>query len=260
MALFKSHKGYRNFSDSIRNKYRYAFGKEAVEFLIQLEAKLREDPGELKQGTTLCRAQLGHDYRPLLDDKRNIIDEVPCAFKPQRMKPLKDRAKDGRVNPKGIPCLYLSTNRETAIAEIKPATGQYVSVGYFEINKDCKLANLVIEKRSRSIYIGDPPEDKIEEIVLGDVTYAFSRPVQSDEQTADYAPTQVIAEHLRRAGFDGIYYRSNLGPGMNIALFDIDAADLKACDLFEIGEIKYAFSLADSTYHTNKKKLRKKKR
>jgi hypothetical protein len=28
----------------------------------------------------------------------------------ERMKPLKDRAQEGRVNPKGIPCLYAANS------------------------------------------------------------------------------------------------------------------------------------------------------
>ena len=232
-----------------------------LKFLKHLQERIKDDPAELRRGSALFRAQLGHDYRQITDNDGNALYEVPCAFRPERMKSLKDRAKEGRTNPKGIPCLYLSTDKETAIAEVRPAQGQYVSLGYFEVAKDCKLANLVIEKTSYNIYLGEPPDEKIDEIVLGDVTYAFSHPIQSDEQTADYAPTQVIAEHIRKAGYDGIYYRSNLGPAMNIALFYLEAAILKACDLFQIGTIKYSFSEADSTYYVpgNKKSEKKMK-
>jgi hypothetical protein len=248
MPAFKSHKCYWQFADSIINKYRYAIHADAAEFLQQLEIKLKEDPGILKKGTKLCRAQIGHDFRPLMDNEGNAVDQIPCAFKQERMKPLRNRAKDGRINPKGIPCLYLSTNLETAIAEVRPAQGQFLSLGYFEVLRDCTLANFTVERNRHIIYLDEPPEEKIEEIVLGDLTNAFSKPVNSGDQTAHYAPTQVIAEHVRRAGYDGIYYRSNLGPKMNIALFDLDVATLIACDLFIIDSIKYTFTEADNRY------------
>ncbi len=248
MATFKTYKSYWHFAHSIAKSYRYAFAIEAVEFLQQLKAKLEEDPAHLSQGAKLCRAQVGHNYGSLKDDKGNIVDHVPCAFGPERMKPQRDRAKEGRVNPKGIPCLYLCTDQETAIAEVRPAQGQLVSVGYFKILKDCKLASFTVERNRHVIYLNEPPADKVDDIVLGDLTYAFSRPVTPDDQIADYAPTQVIAEYVRHLGYDGVYYRSNLGPGMNIALFDVDAAALKACDLITINDIKYSFSQADNTY------------
>ena len=248
MSAFKSHKSYWQFANSIIEKYRYTIDEDSLEFLQQLINKLKEDTGILKKGSTLCRAQIGHDFRPLVDDEGNAVDQIPSAFKPERMKPLRDRAKEGRINPKGIPFLYLATNLETAIAEVRPAQGHFVSLGYFEILRECKLANFTVERNRNIIYLGEPPEEKIEEIVVGDLTYAFSRPVNAGDEKASYAPTQLIAEHFRRDGYDGIYYRSSLGPGMNIALFDIDVASLRACDLYIINSIKYTFTKADNTY------------
>jgi hypothetical protein len=253
MAIFASHDSYWTFAHSIHREYRHAFSDEAIDFLDRLGKKLSEDPAYLKKTTSLCRAQLGHDYRAIEDDRGNEVDQTPCAFEPERMKPLRDKAREGRVNPKGIPCLYLSTNRETAIAEVRPSKGAFVSLGYFDVIKDCKLANFSAEHKWHIVF-ENPPEGKIDEIVLGHLTYAFSRPVEIDDTTAEYAPTQVIAEYVRKIGYDGIYYRSDLGPGMNIALFDLDAAELRACDLFMVNGIKYSYVPVDNTYVISKKK------
>ncbi len=43
----------------------------------------------------------------------------------ERMKPRKDRAQEGRVNPKGIPCLYVATDAETD--DGNPALGRFSS-------------------------------------------------------------------------------------------------------------------------------------
>ena len=51
------------------------------------------------------------------------------------------------------------------------------------------------------------------------------RRTASDDR-ADYAATQIVAELFRQNGFDGIAYRSSSGPGHNIALFDLNAANV----------------------------------
>jgi hypothetical protein len=71
---------------------------------------------------------------------------------------------------------------------------------------------------------------------------------RSDDQ-ADYAPTQILAELFKKAGADGVVYKSNFGEdGFNIALFDPEAADLINCGLFVVESMKLAFAEADQFY------------
>jgi len=66
-------------------------------------------------------------------------------------------------------------------------------------------------------------------------------------------PTQILAEEFKRAGLDGIAYRSNFGEnGYNIAIFDIDAADLLNCGLYRIDKIEMQFSEQDNPYSVTK--------
>jgi hypothetical protein len=81
----------------------------------------------LSVGRIFWRAQLGHDWREERQDGE--VFEVQCAHSSQRMKPRRDRAPEGRVNPKGIPCLYLATTKEAAMSEVRPWMGSYISVG-----------------------------------------------------------------------------------------------------------------------------------
>ena len=65
---------------------------------------------------------------------------------------------------------------------------------------------------------------------------------------ADYTATQIIAELLKKANYDGISYRSNFGEnGYNIALFDIDSAKLLNCGLHQVDAINMKFSQAGNT-------------
>ena len=77
----------------------------------------------------------------------------------------------------------------------------------------------------------------------------FARPVGRDDDIATYVPTQIIAELFRSEGYDGLAYRSNFGDGgYNIALFDIDAANLLNCQLQRVDAVKIEFSMQDNAY------------
>lgn len=55
--------------------------------------------------------------------------------------------------------------------------------------------------------------------------------------------TQVIAEKFRHEGFDGVVYKSLLGQGFNIALFDLEAAEIRSCELHRTEKINCEFKL-----------------
>ncbi len=64
----------------------------------------------------------------------------------------------------------------------------------------------------------------------------------------EYVPTQIIAETLKFRAFDGIAYRSSLGEGHNIALFDLRAASLISCHLFETRQLSFEFHETANPY------------
>ena len=70
------------------------------------------------------------------------------------------------------------------------------------------------------------------------------------DDTADYAPTQVIAEVFRSEGYDGIAYKSAFGKkGYNIVLFNPDDAELTGCTLFEARSLKFGFEQWGNPYY-----------
>ena len=103
------------------------------------------------------------------------------------------------------------------------------------------------------IYFEEPPPEEIENAVWSYIDRAFAEPMTRSDDTADYAATQIIAELFKRAGVDGIAYKSNFGEdGYNIALFDIDAADLINCGLYKVDNIDMKFSEQDNPYFVKK--------
>lgn len=119
------------FQHSVEKNARYVRDADVEHFLaaVRKTGKTRSD--HIENGTYLWRAQLGHDWRTCNDpDEHEWEEEAP--YSPERMKPLKDRAREGRANPKGIPYLYLATAKETALAEVRPWVGSKVSVPYLK--------------------------------------------------------------------------------------------------------------------------------
>jgi hypothetical protein len=261
-ANFKSWNSYWDFARTVRTKHRYVWPKNVEEFLAGVAITAQNRRLALKKGWITWRAQLGHGWRTEGHGKDEF--EVPSAHAPKRMRPLPDRAYDGRANPKGIPCLYLATQKETAISEVRPWIGSYVSVGQFKLLRPTEIVDCSHEKPSNMFYFGEPSPEEAEKAVWSDIDRAFSEPMTRSDDTADYVSTQILAELFKREGFGGIGYKSKFGErGYNIALFDVTAADLINCNLVRIETIKFESKDADNPYFVRKyyqSKSRSKKR
>lgn len=212
------------------------------------EAVLATSRGRIQEvpaGQTLWRAQIGYALRELDDQHFEV------AFCVTRMKPPVDwlvegRSPEGRINPKGIPFLYSSTQTGIAIAEVRPSRGALVSVAQLRTNRDIRLINCTTdeEKIRNIIYFKEPEGGERTRAVWRDIDRAFSEPVSASDDRADYAATQLIAELFRKDGLDGIAYRSAFGLGHNIALFDPNAADVTAApQLMEVTDLRLRYSL-----------------
>jgi hypothetical protein len=68
------------------------------------------------------------------------------------------------------------------------------------------------------------------------------------DDTAEYAPTQIVAELFRENGLDGLGYRSALGSGHNLALFDLECADVINGQLICLDRLEIEYSQADNPY------------
>jgi hypothetical protein len=73
------------------------------------------------------------------------------------------------------------------------------------------------------------------------------------DDSADYVATQILAELFKKEGFEAIAYKSNFDEdGFNIALFDINAADLINCALYKVTDLDIKFSQQDNPYFVSK--------
>ena len=255
MSEFKSWDSYGAFSRRIRGKRRFVWDPADEEFLRQLAITSKSRVRNMKSGTGLWRAQLGYEMREDYFDGK-YAGELPTAYLPERMKPKQGRAREGRANPKGIPVLYLATRPETAMSEVRPWVGSWISCAHLETTRSLKIIDLTLGKDQKfAIYFEEPDPPKREESVWSQIGHAFSTPVSSIYETADYEPTQVIAELLKTEGYDGISYTSAFGDdGQNVALFNLDDAEIMSCALHDVRSVEFNFRQFENPYFIVDKK------
>ncbi len=240
MAEFKSYRSYIKFGWTVKKSNRYIHPPEVEEFLECVWETSEKRRRTVPQESYLWRAQLGNDWIECKQDE-NIWEE-PTPYSQERMKPDAPHACEGRLNPKGIPFLYLSTDRETAMAEVRPAVGSLVSVGQFKTLRPLQVVDCsVSHNRGPFLCLEEPEPEKREESVWADIDRSFSEPVSPSDVVADYVATQIIAELFKDKGMDGIYYKSLLGKEDNLALFDLNSAVSVNCSLYRAKTVEFQF-------------------
>ncbi len=155
---------------------------------------------------------------------RARIQESDVPFPAEQMgAPPGKRASQGRANPAGIPYLYLASTADTAIAEIRPHTGEIASVAEVSVPSDLNIVDL----RQPRVTVSPfwlPSENEVA-LLRGDLEFLvdlgkeLTRPVLPQAAAIDYIPSQYICEFIKNRGHDGVMYRSSVGDGVNIALF-----------------------------------------
>lgn len=175
-----------------------------IKWLIQLELHSNEFP------STWYRARLLH--------QEELFNTNEMGAPPKRL------ATHGRANPAGIPYLYLASTQSTAVAEIRPHTGERICVANFTTPNDLKVVDLRNPRKSVSPFVLDDEEDI--GFLRGDIGFLtrlgeeLTRPVLPRAAAIDYVPSQYLCEFIKKLGYDGVMYRSSVGEGMNLALFD----------------------------------------
>lgn len=247
MADFPLWQSYATFAFAVKRKQRF-FRTPEIEAFLQLVLETSQNRQKvIPTGSVFWRAQLGHDWRVVRQGSEEFDDIV--AHPPERMKPLNHSPAEGRVNPKGIPCLYLSTDSNTAMSEVRPWVGKHTSVGQFKTMRDLRIIDCSVEHAEDfTFYFEEPPSPERERSVWRDIDRSFSEPVAADDISADYAPTQVLSEYFKHSGFDGIVYKSLLGGAFNIALFDLSAAEIVNCSVHLARGVSFKFDEIANPY------------
>lgn len=242
MADFEWWEDYDEFARFVKTEMRHLRDAKTQAFLDAALRTAMKRKRILEARTALWRAQLGHEFGRYCGRTKDGYKVTGVTMKPlnaNRMKPLSDRAYEGRINVKGIPCLYLANEMATAMTEVRPWVGSHVSIAQFVTLRDLILVDCSSD--TEVPYMGNEDPASIEHYVWWNINEAFSEPVTRADDVADYAPTQVLAETFRSGGADGLLYGSRFGKGKNIALFDLDAAEQTDCKLYQVEGVTLKF-------------------
>ena len=242
MSQFKSPMSYSHFARRVRRRSRFSRSADDEAFLEEVVRTARMRIRDVPAGLELWRAQLGHDWKPAYEGDQ-CRGTLPDPYPPKRMKPVPEHAAGGRANPRGIPVLYLSTHKETAMSEVRPWPGSLISCALFHIVRPLKIVDfsLFSDRAPTAIFCGPDPSER-EEAVWTDIDRAFSKPMVHGDASTTYVPTQLLAELFRERGYDGIAYKSVFGSDCyNIALFDLADAELTSCHIFEAESLEFQF-------------------
>jgi hypothetical protein len=245
---FACWQSYQNFARRVQRGFRYVWQKEVQAFLDTVLATLKERDITIPSGSLLYRARMGINYRIQEDEQGNELGEEPVGYGSEEMKPLREKAGEGRANPAGIPVLYLGTSEQTAISEVRPWIGSDVSVAQFKTTRALRAVDLSRGHGQSSLFhltfgelFGEKTVEaaKKEKLVWINIDNAFSKPVTRSEHSVDYVPTQILTELFRSTGYDGIVYRSQFGnEGYNVALFDLAAAEAINCAPYRVSAVE----------------------
>jgi hypothetical protein len=161
--------------------------------------------------------------------------------------PPSDEAAAGRANSDGIRCLYLASDLDTAIHEIRAGIFDYVSVGRFELTQDIVIVDLkAINHISPFIDECDPLQHAINKENLNRINIEIGRTLRRSDSVLDYIPTQYIADFIKSISYDGkpeysgIEYDSTINPsGQNLAIFYPELFTCTDVGVYHIKELRY---------------------
>jgi len=190
---------------------------------------------ELPAGTLLYRARLGYDreaegdYRPF---SGSDIGAPPSC-----------KASAGRANTKDQVVLYCADQKETALAEMRPARGEYVSVAELSVRNELRIADLSRDHDWPNPFTSQSLSYDVEFVHL---LYAFAKelatPLRHKDDVIDYLPSQRLVQVFKQAGVDGIRYPSAMAPeGTNIVLFNPEVVEIGDSELIEITKINIEY-------------------
>ncbi|MBT3879405.1 MAG: RES family NAD+ phosphorylase [Candidatus Scalindua sp.] len=180
------------------------------------------------------------DYSKELYRARISIGSKPFPID-QMGKPPESNVSEGRANPVGIPYLYTATDPKTAIEEIRPHKGEYVSIAKFVVINDLKLVDLRNPRKTISPF--SLSEDGLSQL-YSDMEYLcslgeeLSKPVVPRHARLEYLPSQYLCELIKNNGFDGVVYKSSVGSGDNYAIFNDEKLNGIDVEQYEVSETR----------------------
>lgn len=224
-GIFSGHT-WSEFSREIKEKNRFCNRYFRAE---QLASFLSYSTPKYSKGTELFRAR--------------ICDRAEGFTKDEMGQPPIGKRKPGRVNPEGIGVLYLTSDEQTALREVRASAFDYVTIGKFKLLKDIRVVDISgLNCISPAVYSSSIESLAANMEIFSDIAKEIAKPLRRNDSSLEYLPTQFITEFIKSKGYAGVSYTSTMGTGgVNIAAFDETMFECVSVHVVEVKSIKYSF-------------------
>jgi hypothetical protein len=209
--------GYVNWNESKKLLLENNYTEVLPQFHILFHALLHRTMTTVPAGKVYSRARIGFDVQKERGKLSQAIIEKKIPYREKNiLAPPPNITPSGRANRERISYYYLASTIATAIAEVRPHPGHYVSIANFELTENIKVANL--SSFGIKDYIGSE-EDFDNYVALRAFAYEFEFPITPDAKNR-YLFSQMLSDIIKMSGLDGIMFNSSIGKGVNIVVFD----------------------------------------
>ena len=183
----------------------------------------------IKKGAVFFRGRINEDVNKLYTRKKELG------------MPPREKARAGRVNPYGIPCLYLTDMVDTTIYELRATHGDKLSIGKFVVKENLNI----VDFNYKPLLLDDIYEGReklfetVREFLLKkQIGLDLSKPVHRyDVKEIEYVPTQYICEYIKAHGADGVMFNSAVHHGgKNLVLFKSDKVRCSGVEVKTVDE------------------------
>lgn len=209
------------FKRSIIEESRYFVDEDIVsEFSKVIENKKYR----IKKGDVFYRGRVHHSNQKYKFRKNKMYA------------PPKHIYTNGRFNSYGIYFLYLASDIETVIAELRPDVDAKITIGTFRAKESFTYVNLA-EKHA----VADTSEINLPTLILllGGI---FSSPIKGNKDI-EYLPMQYFGELARKNGMEAIQYFSSLfrqdTSKFNLTVFNEDLFECIETKVITVESVRY---------------------
>lgn len=228
---------WRRFREAILHRQRF-FNDSAKEFLAEIFNGI-QNQSDIDNKPAFYRLVPGEEtvfYRARIvpnDDAFLEIEKNPSAMMGP---PPPSLRKAGRMNAAGIAVFYGATEKDTAVAELRPAVGSLISLAAFRVHRSINVLDLTRFTRpgqQLDIFARNQMVRATQWAFMQSFASEISQPILPGDEHLEYVPAQVVAEYLTSTSVrwrgtdvtpDAIIFRSaQRDGGRNIAVMG-DAA------------------------------------
>lgn len=161
--------------------------------------------------------------------------------------PKSGSASAGRVNPEGISCLYLGSDRTTTLNEVRAGLHDYVSIATFRLKEDINVVDFKKIDKISAFSGLNPTQHAVNRASLVKMSGDIAKPLRRQDSHLEYLPTQYICEFIKISRFredgtdcSGIEYKSTMSKeGYNLAIFNSELFECIDVEVYDVKGLSY---------------------